>query len=68
MPNYGFYGMPPPPLPMPFPHYQIRGGPNLTVDRNIKLVAYLSVVVLAILLLIIVIIVLSVFFQHYSDS
>ena len=36
------------------------------VDRSIKLMAYISVVVLAILLLIIVVILLIVFFQHHE--
>ena len=36
------------------------------VDQSIKLMAYISVVVLAILLLIIVVILLIVFFQHHE--
>jgi hypothetical protein len=60
-PAFGPYGH----LPMmPMPPYLMKRGPNFNVDRNIKLMAYLSVVVLAILLLIIVIIVLTVFFQE----
>ena len=40
--------------------------PNLMMDRNIKLLAYISVVVLTILLLVIVVIVLAVFFQNHE--
>ena len=40
--------------------------PNLMMDRNIKLLAYISVVVLTILLLVIVVIVLAVFFQNHD--
>ena len=64
----GRMGLPPPPL-MPFgpyPMFPLKRSPQWTVDRNMKLLAYISIVVLAFLLLIIVIIVLIVFFQHYG--
>ena len=38
------------------------------VDRSIKMMAYISVVVLAILLLIIVVILLIVFFQYHESK
>ncbi len=51
----------PPPGMSPFPY---KRGPNFNVDRNLKLLAYISVMILSVLLLIIVVIVLWVFFQH----
>ena len=65
----GRMGLPPPPPLMPFgpyPMLPLKRSPQWTVDRNMKLLAYISIVVLAFLLLIIVIIVLIVFFQHYG--
>ena len=66
----GFYGAPPPPMP-PYGPLLLGGPPvtkrpNLMMDRNIKLLAYISVVVLTILLLVIVVIVLAVFFQNHE--
>ena len=66
-----YEGRGPPPAFMPFgpygpPMLPLKRGPQWTVDRNMKLLAYISIVVLTILLLIIVIIVLIVFFQHYG--
>ena len=66
----GRMGLPPPPPPLmpfgPYPMLPLKRSPQWTVDRNMKLLAYISIVVLAFLLLIIVIIVLIVFFQHYG--
>ena len=45
---------------------RVSGHRSSPVDRSIKLMANISVVVLAILLLIIVAILLIVFFQHYE--
>ena len=62
----------PPPHLLPFHMAPYKAGgrsdaPNLSVDRKIKLLAYISVVVLAILLLVIVIVVLTLFFQQHHD-
>jgi len=66
----GFYGPPHPVAMPPYGPIQMLGGPtkrpNLMMDRNIKLLAYISVVVLTILLLVIVVIVLAVFFQNHD--
>ena len=72
-------GAGPAPMPAPVPPYFARfpavmpsksrlpgGHRSNPIDRSIKLMAYISVVVLAILLLIIVVILLIVFFQHHD--
>ena len=73
---FGFYN-PPNPMHPPGPYLprfptvmpsksRVSGHRSSPVDRSIKLMAYISVVVLAILLLIIVVILLIVFFQHHE--